>query len=131
MVETTLEDLTRRIEKLEEAVFGSGSSFTPKPKSPREYLKTLYAGNEVEITIALAYYLEVYRNTKPFSKTQIEGVFKEAKVPPPKNTSDTIAKNVKKGFLMLADGSVTPKTYELTSTGIDHVEKELVRENKE
>lgn len=131
MVEITLEELTNRIEKLEEAVFGSGTTFTPKQKSPREYLNTVKTGTEVETLIALAYYLEVYRNVKPYGKNEIETAFREAKIPPPKNTSDTIAKNVRKGFLMLVVGTASPKTYELTSTGIDHVVKDLAKENKE
>lgn len=125
-----MQDLIKRVEKLEQAVFGSGNTFTPKRKSPMEYLRGVKVSSEVESTVALAYYLEVYRNVKPLSKTEIEEIFRESKVPHPKNTSDTIAQNVRKGYLMLVDGSVTPKTYELTASGIDHVEKDLMTKDK-
>lgn len=127
-VEKEIQEIKERLNKLEE----QSSSVElkvgrQKEVSPREFFKNSNAKGEVEVTLLFAYYLEVVRKTTPISKTELEAVFREAKYPPPEKLSDKIYQNNRKGFLMEVDGKANPKTYELSDSGLDHVENELLK----
>lgn len=127
-MEREIQEIKERLNKLE-AQFSNGELKVGKQKevSPREFFKSSNAKGEVEITLLFAYYLEVVRKLTPFSKTEIESVFREAKYPPPEKLSDKIYQNNRKGFLMEVDGKANPKTYELSDSGLDHVENDLLK----
>jgi hypothetical protein len=122
-----LTDIKNRLEKLEQVVFGSKIEFNAKQMTPREFLKQSDAKGEVEITLLFAFFLEMIRGLKPITRAMLEDIFREAKSPPPAKLSDKIYQNVRKGFLMEVDPKANPKIYELTSSGIDHVQGELLK----
>lgn len=125
-----IEDIKKRIERLEEAVFKAGVRMETKQKSPREFINSIKARGDVEKTLLICYFLEIMRGVRPFSKLEIEEAFREAKIPPPGKLSDKIYQNARKAFLMEMDKNAIPKTYELTQTGIEHVENDLFNEEK-
>lgn len=129
-IEREIQEMKERLDKLEDK-FSSGELKVGKQKevSPREFFKNSNAKGEVEVTLLFAYYLEVVRNTTPISKTELDAVFREAKYPPPEKLSDKIYQNNRKGFLMEVDGKANPKTYELSDTGLDHVENDLLKKD--
>lgn len=122
-----LTEIKSRLAKLEQAVFGSKSEFIAKQMTPREFLKQSNAKGDVEITLLFAYFLEMIRGLKPITRAMLEDIFREAKYPPPAKLSDKIYQNVRKGFLMDVDSRANPKIYELASSGIDHVQGELLK----
>lgn len=128
MDENVIEDILQRLTKLEEIVFASGTTLKPKKQqSAREFLKQASGKGDVETTLLLAYLLEIQREVKPITRMELEETYREAKIPPPSKLSDKIYQNCKKGFLMEVDAKVNPKTYELTASGIEHVENELLK----
>ncbi len=131
------EELVRRIVALEARVAtleskhdGSKgmveSNKSVKVQSIREFLLTKKLSTANDRTLALGYYVEQLSGQGYFSADDIKTAYRSAKQPGPKNINDTINKNIIKGFMMesgLADQPV--KTWVLTASGEEYVEKEL------
>ena len=100
-----------------------GASSGEKDLSIKEFFLLKKPTGDVRRTLVFAYYLEKYRGQKSFTKTDIENAYKEAKEQSPTNASDTIAKNVAQGFLMVdKDGKDKKMAWTLTNTGSKAVE---------
>jgi hypothetical protein len=101
-----IQDLQRRVLALE----NSGDNIIQKKKtkalSPKEYLIDKLAGekkddNNIKLLL-LSSYLEGEWGLKSYNATDLEEIFREAKVKPPKNINDVANKLVEKAYLMEA-----------------------------
>ncbi len=117
-----IQDLQRRVLALE----NSGDNIIQKKKtkalSPKEYLIDKLAGekkddNNIKLLL-LSSYLEGERGLKSYNATDLEEIFREAKVKPPKNINDVANKLVEKAYLMEAkEKRNNKKAWLLTSRG--------------
>ncbi len=131
IVEKRISSIEERLEALESFILipTSTSSFPPqrlKQMSAKEFLLSKKISSIVEITLALAYYLERVGQLNSFNIKDIAGVFQAAKEKSPANLNDMINKNIKKGYMMEArELKDNKKAWVLTSTGEKFVESEL------
>lgn len=122
-----IEELEKRVEKLEQMLAGPGVVTTKAKKmSAKEFLLTKGAQSEVQKALALGYFLEHMEGMESFNVADLESAFRSAKEKLPKNMNDAANKNVARGFLMEAETKKdSKKAWCLTSTGERHVENEL------
>jgi len=102
-----------------------------KDLSVREFIKILGFKKHTDITLGFGYYLEHYRGLKEFTPADINNCYYEAKLEK-SNTSQMIAQNIKKGYIMqskIKDGKgKAQKRYTLTMTGENYIKNKI--ENK-
>lgn len=99
---------------------GSGelSPFSGKTMSAAQFFKKIKPQTDLDRTLTAGYYLEVFKKMENFTSVEIKDVIrKEAKVQPPKNTSDAINKNITKGYMMSAGDKEGKMAFVLTSDG--------------
>ncbi len=128
-----IENLEKRVAELESRHNGSKNAAEDvkgaKTQSIREFILTKNLSTANDHTLALGYYVEQLASQSFFSADDIKAAYRSAKLPGPKNVNDTINKNIVKGFMMesgLRDQPV--KTWVLTASGEEYVEKELNRQ---
>ena len=133
-METNVQELATRLDKLEERLtrvelLNSGGPSNPRREireSPKEFLITKAANSELQKVIALAYYLEHHEKLESFNVADLEGVFRAARERLPKNMNDAVNKNIARGFLMGAkEKKNSKKAWQLTSTGERFVENNM------
>ena len=89
-----------------------------KKTSVAQFFKKVRAKSDLDRALAAGYYLEKYANAQSFTSTEIaETIRTGAKVPPPKNPSDAMSKNIKKGLMMNAGDKDGRMAFVLTSDG--------------
>lgn len=137
MTEENLAQLGERLQNLEkrvgslEGVLSSRQEIAKgqiqsKSLSLSEFMAEKNPINDVQITLAIGYYLEHNKNIATFNINDIESEFRSAKMPPPSNINDKINMNIRKkpGFIMESpekkDGK---KAWTLTASGEKEVEK--------
>lgn len=127
-----LEDLEKRIVKLEEFIFKRAENKKLEKKmSVREYIMSKEPNNDVNKTLAIANYLEEYENLKFYNKKDLEKYFKKAKESPPQNINDKVNANIKKGYMMEADEKKDNlKSWCLTNSGMKFCEKNFKDEKE-
>ena len=130
-IEQKVEELERRVAKLETESSPIHSNSLPNPKkkkmSPQEFLAPKDAQTEVKKVLVFGYYLEHIEGYESFNAADLVSIFRSAKEKPPKNINDVINKNINPGkFIMdAASKKDDKKAWVLTSTGEKHVEEEL------
>lgn len=121
-----IDELEKRVEKLEQLLTTPGTTARPKRMSAKEFLLTKGAETEVQKVLALGYFLERMEGMESFNVVDLESAFRAAKEKLPKNLNDAANRNVARGFLMEAEVKKdSKKAWYLTSTGERHVENEL------
>lgn len=127
-------DLSSRIEELERRVAGieawmhrtSEPPSGAKPLSVREFVISKSPKTGVDTTLLIAYYLEKFSGLSPSNHADLAHGFAQAKEPLPSNLSDTVYKNVRRGYMAEApekkDGS---KAWIVTNSGERFVENGL------
>lgn len=97
-----------------------------KATSLREFINQIHPGTANDTALVIAYFAEIINGQGYFTNDTIRDGYVESKMIPPKNISDVIAKNAKKGYLMLAKNADTfGKAYILTNTGEEYI-KEMI-----
>ena len=96
--------------------------------SVNEFLKIKGFKTNFDIAMGLIYYHETYTNNSDFSREELIGYFKNARVTVPSNPSDVINKLIGKSFIM--NGGEDKKRYCLTETGIRFVDEFVSKETK-
>jgi hypothetical protein len=105
-----LKQLIERITELERRVaqIEASSSVTErtgggvnaaKSLSVREFILEKKPSSDVQMTLALACYLEKHKNLSPFSVDDLGSAFQAAKESAPQNINDKIYLNIKKGHM--------------------------------
>ena len=96
-----------------------------KPQSPSQFFKSINPKTDNDRVLTAAYFLEKFRNVQSATSTEIRELIKDAKRPPPNNTSEAINQNIRKGFLMTGGDREGRTAYVLTSDGETLVEEML------
>ena len=94
---------------------------TAKPMAINQFMKKLGKVTEIGRVLAAGYYLEKFKECDNFTAADIREAIKESRNPPPKNTSDAINKNIKKGFMMAAGNKDKKMAFVLTTDGEQHI----------
>ena len=82
--------------------------------SVNEFLNSKQFTSKIDTAIGLIYFNEKAKNCTDFSTDELKQYFKDAKITPPVNPSDVVAKLVGKSFIMESDSK---NRYKLTRTG--------------
>jgi len=88
-----------------------------KPVSVAQFFKTLNLGSDVDRALAAGFYLEKHSGAQSFTAAEMKDTVQKAKIPPPRNPSDAIAKNIRKGLMMTAGDKEGKLAYVLTTDG--------------
>lgn len=126
-LELKVAELTARIDRLESADSDIHAASTDgrkaKDVSLREFINTKQPKTANDHGLVIAYFTEIVKQQGWFNVDDLKSGFREAKIPAPKNLSDVIGKNAKKGYVMLEAGRTGLKqTWVLTSSGEKIVE---------
>lgn len=122
-----LSAIEARLAKIETAMRGNDqagwATAAVKPQSIREFLNTKKPSDDVQKTLAIAYFLEKMRGLTSINVDDISDAFRLAKEPLPGNLNDKVYKAIKRGLLMEAEEKKnSTKAWVLTATGEAFVE---------
>ena len=96
-----------------------------KALSVREFVQKLGVKRHTDKVLAFGYYLEHHTGKSEFTPADINNCYYEAKMET-SNTSQALAQNIKRGFVMEAKGGGKKrKRYTLTQSGEDTIAKKL------
>lgn len=125
-IKKKLEEHEQRLTILESVYKGKSQKKINKKLSIKEFIISLKPKDDVQITLAIGYFLEKYKKYSTFNARDIERGFKDAKEKIPSNPSDKIQKNISKGHIMDAkEKKDNKKAYLLTNSGERFVENNL------
>ena len=97
-----------------------------KQMSPAQFFKKINARTAVDRVLAAGYYLEIINGMENFTASEIrDTIQKKAKTQPPKNPSDLINNNIKKGYMMSAGDKDGKMAFVLTSDGEEFIKASL------
>lgn len=88
-----------------------------KGMSVAQFFRKVSSKSDVDRALAAGYFLEKFENVENFTASEIRETIRKAKIPPPKNPSDSISKNIKKGFMMTAGDKEGKMAFVLTTDG--------------
>lgn len=122
-IEERLASLEARVARLEGAPKAQMPN-TGKPQSLREFINSLKPKSANDTALAIGYYAEIIEASGFFTNDTLRDGFAQAKLVPPKNLSDVVGKNAKKGFIMPArDVESKLPAWVLTNTGEAYIEQ--------
>lgn len=127
-IEERMSKLETRVSKLEsflskDVINRTENSSNTKKLSITEFLGMKMPSNDVQKTLAIAYYLEKYKYLSSFNVDDIKSHFRLARRPLPKNINDKINMNIKNGHIMDAEEKKdSKKAWIVTNSGIEIVD---------
>lgn len=128
----SLEDDVRRLEARVtalERIINSNGTTTPKPSktlSIREFINSAGPETQNDRVLVIAYFYEHVLGNGFFTNDDLKSGYAQAKIIGPKNYSDAVAQNAKKGLIMEdVSQSGRIKAWVLTNTGEGIVTKML------
>jgi hypothetical protein len=89
----------------------------PKGMSAAQFFKKVSPKTDLDRVLAAGYFLEKFKNQDSFTSSEVKDTIRGAKTPPPPNTSDSISKNIKKGYIMPSGDKDGKMAFVLTSDG--------------
>lgn len=96
---------------------GKPAALPNKETSIAQFFKKTGPKSDVHRALLAGYFLEKYSQMDRFTAAEVRDVIRSAKVAPPQNTNDAIAKNIKKGLMMTAGDKEGKMAFVLTSDG--------------
>jgi hypothetical protein len=141
-LEERMDELDERIKKLEERVnyleiaikegeLPQLKKETLHKKSLVEFLKEKNPKSGPDTTLCIGYYLQFVENYSSFTSEEIKKGYERTYRSIPKNLTETIRKNVLKGFMEKTErGKKGKKSWHVTEDGRKYVEKMGIGENK-
>jgi hypothetical protein len=96
---------------------------TGKGSSPAQVLKAANPVTDNDRVLVAAYFLEKHRNAQNVTAAEIRDLITESRRPAPRNTSDCVNQNIRKGLLMTAGDRDNKMAFVLTSDGEAAVEE--------
>jgi len=96
-----------------------------KKLSVAQLFTRLKPKTDVDRTLVAGYFLESTGGAENFTAAETRDTIKKAKRTPPKNPSDAVAKNIRKGFMMSAGDKEGRMAFVLTSDGEEQVREWL------
>ena len=135
-IQRALEELRRQIRDHEERIKTLEEQITkalqPSPSgeekrlkrdlSINEFFRSKKPQTEADKVLVIAYYIEIYEGRSPFTTRDVREAFRRAREALPKNLSDCIARNVKKGYIKEVDRKKKIIKWALTKSGKEYVE---------
>lgn len=88
-----------------------------KKSSVSQFFRKIALKSETDRVLAAGYFLETFKKSESFTSAEIRETIREAKIQPPKNTNDSINKNIKKGYMMTAGDKDGKMAFVLTTDG--------------
>lgn len=98
---------------------GQQASTRGKQLSISEFIRKISPKTDVDRVLATGFFLENFRGEDKFTASEVTELIKESKNTPPKNSNETINKNIRKGFMMAAGDKDGKISFVLTSDGED------------
>jgi len=96
-----------------------------KGLSAAQFFKKATLKSDVDRVLMAGYFLEKHNGADSFTTAEITDTIRQAKIKPPANPSDSVAKNIKKGLMMSAGDKEGKKAFVLTSDGEEVVSAAL------
>lgn len=96
-----------------------------KGLSAAQFFKKAPSKSDVDRVLMAGYFLEKHNGADSFTTAEITDTIRQAKIKPPVNPSDSVAKNIKKGLMMSAGDKEGKKAFVLTSDGEEAVSAAL------
>lgn len=97
-----------------------------KKKSIKEFLLELSPNDAVQVTLAIACYLETSESISPFNIDDLEKGFRAAKETIPRNLNDKVYISIKHGYMMEAEKKKdSKKAWVVTRTGEEYVKNKF------
>ena len=93
--------------------------------SPAQFFRKAAPKTDVERVLVAGYYLETIKQQESFTTSDIVETIRAAKVPPPTNPSDCVARNIKKGTMMPSGDKEGRMAFVLTTDGVESVDAAL------
>jgi hypothetical protein len=93
----------------------------PKGMSVAQFFKKVSPRTDLDRVLAAGYFLEKFKNQDSFTASEVKDTIRGAKISPPVNPSDSISKNIKKGYIMPSGDKEGKMAFVLTSDGEDTV----------
>ncbi|MEM5861199.1 MAG: hypothetical protein QXS37_05415 [Candidatus Aenigmatarchaeota archaeon] len=128
--EIRIKKLEEKVEELERKIKDTTISSPRKEeektrtKTLSEFLKEKKPKKDTDITLCIGYYLQVYEKKERFSTEDVKKGYKRARRKLPKNISDKIQLNIKKGFIDEYPSKEQKKKYwYVTESGKRYVEE--------
>jgi len=91
--------------------------------SPLEFIKQKKLESHSDRVVGLAYYLFKFKGVDRFTVKDIEKMYDEARLVPPKNFSDIISKASKKGYFIECKEKIDGlKAWKISKEGIEYIE---------
>lgn len=100
-----------------------------KSRSLAEYYRNTDGLNKKERALLVGWFLEKKTGMSDFTQQDIKSKAKEAKIDLGKNLSRDVRNQIGDGHIQVADEQNGSDTYQLTLTGEEYVEEELLNEN--
>lgn len=119
-IEDELQKLEARVASLERAINTTGHVPTGSKKalSVREFINLTKAETQNDRLLIIGYFYEAILGNGFFTNDDLKSGFAQAKMIGPKNISDAVAQNARKGLIMEHSSRVgRSKSWVLTNTG--------------
>ena len=121
-VKSKVKDLEERIDIIEQKLHET-PRVIEKQITLKEFLLSKDLKGDVQKTLAICYFLEIYKGYSYFNVKDLANSFKKAKEPIPNNINYKIIRNIAKGFIEECDEKKDGlKAWCLTQSGIKCVE---------
>ncbi len=120
-----IKDHEKRISALE-GLFKQKAGVVPTRISLSEFLNERKVGTDVDRVLAIAYYLEFIEGLTSLNIDDFRAGFRRAAATIPANLSETVRKNIAKGYLMnIGEKKNGSTAWILTGSGKTYVESNL------
>ena len=93
--------------------------------SVAQFFKKISPKTDLDRVLAAGYFLEKFKSQDNFTASEISDTVRGAKIPPPRNTNDSINKNIKKGYMMPSGDKEGKMAFVLTSDGEETIAEML------
>ncbi len=93
--------------------------------SPAQFFRSTNPRTDNDRVLAAVYFLEKYRDAQNATASEIRDLITESRRNAPRNTSDAVNQNIRKGLLMTAGDRDNKLAFVLTSDGESEVEDML------
>lgn len=101
---------------------GQTSPKSVKGISLAQFFKKAAPKSDVVRILAAGYFLEKYKNEEKFTAAEVAQTIRSSKTPPPKNSSDCVSKNIRKGYMMASGDKEGKMAFVLTTDGEEAIE---------
>ncbi len=98
---------------------------TVRKMSLAQFFKKTSPQTDNDRVLLAAYFREKMQNAENSTAAEIRDMIRDAKRPPPKNTSDAVNQNIKKGLLMAAGDRDNKMAFVVTTDGEESVAEML------